>query len=606
MNVRKQPILFLVSSALLLIVFWVTLLPVQLGGWVTYVIVDGISMEPGFSRGDLVLVRSASTYGVGDAVVYRDANMDSFVFHRIVGLELDRFVLQGDNNDWLDSYRPVRDEIIGKLWVSVPRLGEAIEWLRMPLHLSLTVGLLGGFLMLDLFTKKSQNKKERVALPAASGTLQVGILASAVVAFLFLALGIYSFLQPLDQPADNIPYQQEGYYYYSATGTPGVYDTDVVRSGEPVFPKLTCFLNIGYTYNVIGDLQGIAGSHKMYARIMDLQSGWQRTIPLNADAGFASNSYFTMATLDLCQVEAIVNLVEVETGLKQTAYTLEIVNDVSFIAGAEGNPVNDTFSQALTFKYDKVHFYLDVDSQADPLRFSQPGLAGSSESEMNTLSVLNFAIPIWILRLISLTGFTVSGLVLSALGMNLYRAASQSEEALTRLKYGSMLVDVYEQNLAPSSTLIDVASLDDLARLAERHGTMILHMPKNFLHFYFVQVHGTTYRYVLTTGRKGATEEELVEVQSAMPARPVVESVPPPTPVVVDETPLVIENHVDYAPPIQREVAEATVRVPVSVKETPRPGPAPVEEEAQYVIDTGMIEFEMPPQDTVFLRKIKI
>ncbi|MCL4271366.1 MAG: hypothetical protein KJZ72_17545, partial [Anaerolineales bacterium] len=347
-------------------------------------------------------------------------------------------------------------------------------------------------------------------------------------------------------------------------------------------------------------------SHKMYARIMDLQSGWQRTIPLNADAGVAGNSYYTMATLDLCQVEAIVNLVEVETGLKQTAYTLEIVNDVSFIASAEGNPINDTFSQALTFKYDKVHFYLDVDSQADPLRFSQPGLAGSSESEMNTLSVLNFAIPIWVLRLISLTGFALSGLVLSALGMNLYRAASQSEEALTRLKYGSMLVDVYEQNLAPSSTLIDVASLDDLARLAERHGTMILHMPKNFLHFYFVQVHGTTYRYVLTTGRKGVTEEEQVEVQSAMPARPVVESVPPSTPVVVDETPLVIENHVDYAPPIQREVAEATVRVPVSVRETPRPRPAPVEEEAQYVIDTGMIEFEMPPQDTVFLRKIKI
>ncbi|MCQ3936492.1 MAG: signal peptidase I [Chloroflexi bacterium] len=602
---------FSLSALALVLVFWLTLAPVQLGGWVTYVIVDGSSMEPGFTFGDLVLVRSASAYGVGDAVVYRDANMDSFVFHRIVGTELDRFVLQGDNNDWLDSYRPTRDEIIGKLWLSIPRLGRAFEWLRTPLNLSLTVGLLGGILMLDLFKKPSRNKKQNLSYPNIGGMNQAALFGSALFAMFFLVLGIYSFTRPLHKPAENIPYQQEGFYYYSATGTPGVYDTDVVRSGEPVFPKLTCFLNIGFTYNLLGErLQGVSGTYKMYARILDEQSGWQRTLPLNADTAFTGSSYFTMAALDLCQVESIVNLVEAEAGLKQVAYTLEIVTDTSFTAGAEGNIIQDSFSPALTFKYDKVHFYLDAaDPQVDPLRSSKPGLISSSVSEMNTVSFLGLNFPVWLVRFVSLTGFVLSSAALLAVGVKFYRLASQSEEALIRLKYGALLVDVYEQNLAPSTSMVDVASLDDLARLAERHGTMILHMQRNFLHFYFVQSHGTTYRYVVSAGKKGTveagSEQEKIAASFETVEKPA--SSPEPKPKRGEppaEKPLVIQNRLIYTYPPQEEFMEIESR-PVEAKKPVRAAPDPVEE-VEYVIDTGAIEFTAPWQDAVFLQKIKI
>ena len=66
MNGRSSLMVVFVSIAALLL-FWVTFLPAQLGGWVTYVIVDGISMEPGFVFGDLVLVRTQTDYEVGDA-----------------------------------------------------------------------------------------------------------------------------------------------------------------------------------------------------------------------------------------------------------------------------------------------------------------------------------------------------------------------------------------------------------------------------------------------------------------------------------------------------------------------------------------------------------
>jgi hypothetical protein len=43
--------------------------------------------------------------------------------------------------------------------------------------------------------------------------------------------------------------------------------------------------------------------------------------------------------------------------------------------------------------------------------------------------------------------------------------------------------------------MIDVESIDDLARLAERAGVMVLHEAKGTTHQYFVQDGPSTYRY---------------------------------------------------------------------------------------------------------------
>lgn len=618
LNTSQSSILAALSLFLFLFIFWITLAPTRLGGPVTYVIVDGNSMEPRFHRGDLLLVRTEPAYGVGDAVVYRNAEMGSYVFHRIVGAELDRFILQGDNNSWLDSYKPGTDEIVGRLWLHLPGLGKSIEWMRIPLHLAVTVGILGVFLMFDML-KNPSRKRKRNNTPAGNfgGMPELAMYALGILTLFFLATGVYSFTRPLSRPAENVPYKQEAQFVYSATGTPGVYDTDVVRAGEPVFPKLTCFLNVGFTYNVSGaNVQGITGAHRMYARILDEQSGWQRTIPLSGDVPFSGNSFFHTATLDLCQVESLVNLVEEQAGLKQVAYTLEIVTEASFTASVDGVPVRDSFSPVLLFKYNKVHFYvIPGEGQADPLYSSKQGLAGSVEQKPNSISMLGLPIPVWIIRFVSLLGLGLSLYGLISAGLGLYRTASQSQEALIRLKYGAMLVDVYEQNIAPVSSIVDVASMDDLGRLAERHGTMILHMTRNFLHYYFVQSDSITYRYVISTGRRGIPEPETPAYQPEpipqYPAREPALTAPAPAPV---SAPIPMQASVQnedmreqrtvyvYMPPRDEtqpvfigEYETAQNSVQESVYEDP----------VEYVIKTGEIEFSMP-QDTTMMKRIKL
>ncbi len=120
------------SGALLVLAFtgWVLFAPPQLGGQATMVIVDGSSMEPGYHQGDLIIVRSADYYQIGDIVAYKHLQMGKYVIHRIIGEELNRFILQGDNNTWTDGFKPSQTEIIGKQWIRIPKIGKVIAWLR--------------------------------------------------------------------------------------------------------------------------------------------------------------------------------------------------------------------------------------------------------------------------------------------------------------------------------------------------------------------------------------------------------------------------------------------------------------------------------------------
>ena len=113
-------------SLVLAVASWIVFAPVQLGGQVSYVIVVGNSMEPGFHRGDLALVRQAADYTAGDIVAYRYPGL-GIVFHRILEEAPDgRFTMKGDHNTWTDGFRPTEADVIGRLWIHVPGAGQVL------------------------------------------------------------------------------------------------------------------------------------------------------------------------------------------------------------------------------------------------------------------------------------------------------------------------------------------------------------------------------------------------------------------------------------------------------------------------------------------------
>jgi signal peptidase I len=127
----------LTAGACVVACAWFTWLrPATLGGDVSYVIVDGRSMEPTYEDGDLVLVRRSSSYEHGDVIAFRaGGHFDdpTRIIHRIVGDAGDgAFKTQGDNRDRLDPWQPTPEDIIGKATVHIPKGGTVASAIAKP------------------------------------------------------------------------------------------------------------------------------------------------------------------------------------------------------------------------------------------------------------------------------------------------------------------------------------------------------------------------------------------------------------------------------------------------------------------------------------------
>ena len=130
-----------VSVALCWLVF---LHPQELGGSAKYVVVSGTSMEPTMHTGDLLVARRQDSYEVGDVAVYRvpivEVGGGQQVVHRIVGGSPEEgYLLQGDNRDLPDQWRPTAAELVGDQMLHVPHGGKLLAILRSPLMVATVI-----------------------------------------------------------------------------------------------------------------------------------------------------------------------------------------------------------------------------------------------------------------------------------------------------------------------------------------------------------------------------------------------------------------------------------------------------------------------------------
>ena len=122
-------VLWIVGS--LVIGWW--LWPSSLGGCTTLTIVSGQSMEPTYYTGDLVVSRCGPVE-VGDVIVYNPPNIDGArVIHRIVDGDAQGWLVQGDNNDFLDPWTPTQENILGSAVLHLPQVGRFASILLSPL-----------------------------------------------------------------------------------------------------------------------------------------------------------------------------------------------------------------------------------------------------------------------------------------------------------------------------------------------------------------------------------------------------------------------------------------------------------------------------------------
>lgn len=98
-------------------------------GYGAAVVLSG-SMEPEFSKGDLIFVKETLEYAENDIVVFQDGN--TLVVHRIIEIDEDTITTKGDANNAADE--PITQEVIkGEVIGCIPFVGEIVNLIKTPL-----------------------------------------------------------------------------------------------------------------------------------------------------------------------------------------------------------------------------------------------------------------------------------------------------------------------------------------------------------------------------------------------------------------------------------------------------------------------------------------
>ena len=132
-------------------------------GGKTAFVVKTESMNPAILTNDIVVVdKNSRNFEVGDIVSYEDNN--KVITHRIIQIEDDNYLLQGDANNSADPIVE-KSRIVGKVVKIVPnfRLWKMVLLdIKVDICLAITICLFLITKILNIFEEKTDGKEEKV------------------------------------------------------------------------------------------------------------------------------------------------------------------------------------------------------------------------------------------------------------------------------------------------------------------------------------------------------------------------------------------------------------------------------------------------------------
>ena len=313
---------------------WFYLAPTQIGGSTSYVITHGISMEPLIHADDLVLVRPADNYRVGQVVAYHSTLLHTVVLHRIIRIDGGHYFFKGDNNNFIDPTHPTRALLIGTMWLHIAHGGALVTLLHQPWFAALLFGAVAMFVLFGGGQKRrrrdrgrrhdSGSRRARSLPPVTSFTphsvsrasdrqLFGACIAGALV---FAVLTVVAFVRPTHNTLTvRQPYTQTLRFGYHASVPPSpVYPSGTVRTGDPVYIQLVHQLTVTAAYRLTTTapyrLHGTIGIRATLSNT----SGWSRSFWLARPTPFVGASARTSALIDLPRFQSLANRISAQIG----------------------------------------------------------------------------------------------------------------------------------------------------------------------------------------------------------------------------------------------------------------------------------------------------
>lgn len=165
--------IFIVFIAAVVILLIVSVFPIT-GNYKLMVVQSG-SMEPAIKMGSIVMVKPMDDYKIGDVISFGEVTrIKAPTTHRIYDIKVAEgqpvYITKGDANNAPDQREIPKREVIGKVLISVPYLGYAVDFAKKPLGFALIILVPAAIIIGDeikkIFgeVKKRKNKKEKEEL----------------------------------------------------------------------------------------------------------------------------------------------------------------------------------------------------------------------------------------------------------------------------------------------------------------------------------------------------------------------------------------------------------------------------------------------------------
>ena len=244
------------------------------------------------------VLRGAGSYGIGDVVAYRSPTLGTTVMHRIVALDGDAFVTQGDNNSWQDPDHPTTADIKGRLLAARPPGRRRAAAAAATVDARPAAVVAGPAVVWVLRPRAGRHRRGRrrptAALrrpapgPVAAGPPAVArdrarqaALGCAAVALLAGACEAVLLALPATQTdTKTVVVGQQVRWDWSGTAVAGAtYPTGRIATGDPVYTRLAGPVTVSLRDTVsAAGLTGLTGAVRL---VLGVQSadGWHATSP---------------------------------------------------------------------------------------------------------------------------------------------------------------------------------------------------------------------------------------------------------------------------------------------------------------------------------------
>ncbi|NKX55427.1 signal peptidase I [Arthrobacter mobilis] len=474
-------------------------------GQAAVVVTHGVSMNPVYHQGDLVVVARAPSYATGEIVAYRMPAGGVVTLHRIIGGDEAGFVLKGDNNQSIDPVKPTAGQIIGRAVLHLPQAGLWLRGLTSPPVLAvIAFALMAGG---GTAVARHRRKRRRTAMTRHTATVHGSYAALAalplplrLVAALALAAGVLGLA--LAVPAWTGPLEESGeprrtdgasmvFSYTADVGKTPAYDGTTATSPDPIFRKITDTVDVHMSY------RGEPGALSVAAKL-STPGGWHSTVALAPEERFTGDRHEATVTLDLTALQDRADAAAAATGMPAEPVTIAFMPRIQTDSGKEFQP---------TLNLNLSPLQLSLPGSSQDLTVTDADTAAGGTPHPRTLGIFGWSMTAGTARILSAVLLLAALAAGTAVVLLARRQTPADEAAAIHRRYASLLVPVHPMPAPAARPLIDVESFATLAKLAERYGLLVLHWTRSGTETFIVQDEAATYRY--RTGVHQARPDQL-------------------------------------------------------------------------------------------------